>query len=57
MACAFASALTDLVDGFVAGVLQTQVDHGVLQCSAHVELQGQIVHPLGRGEKTDGRSG
>lgn len=35
-----------LVDGFVAGVLQTQVDHGVLQCAAHVELQGQVVHSL-----------
>lgn len=39
-------AVTDLVDGFVAGVLQAQVDHGVLQRPAHVELQGQIVHPL-----------
>lgn len=36
----------DLVDGFIAGVLQPQVDHGVLQRPAHVELQGQIVHPL-----------
>lgn len=38
--------LSDLVDGFIAGVLQPQVDHGVLERPAHVELQRQIIHPL-----------
>lgn len=42
--------LAHLVDGFIAGVLQPQVDHGVLQRPAHVELQGQIIHPLDGGE-------
>lgn len=37
-----------LVDGFITGVLQAQVDHGVLQRSAHVELQRQIINPLNR---------
>jgi len=37
---------SDLIDGFVAGVLQAQVDHGVLERPAHVELQRQIIHPL-----------
>lgn len=56
VACAFACllAVTDLVDGFVAGVLQAQVDHGVLQRPAHVELQGQIVHPLEKKKKRTG---
>lgn len=36
----------DLIDGFIAGVLQPEVDHCVLECSAHVELQRQIVHSL-----------
>lgn len=35
-----------LVDGLITGVLQAQVDHGVLQRSAHVELQRQIINPL-----------
>lgn len=35
-----------LVDGFITGVLQPQVDHGVLESPAHVELQRQIIHPL-----------
>lgn len=38
--------LSDLVDGFIAGVLQPQVDHRVLERPAHVELQRQIIHPL-----------
>ena len=41
----------DLVDGFITGVLQPQVDHRVLQCPAHVELQRQIIHPLVEKEK------
>ena len=41
-----------LVGGFIAGVLQAEVDHGVLQSSTHVELQRQVVDPLG----TDSRS-
>lgn len=35
-----------LVDGLITGVLQAQVDHSVLQRSAHVELQRQIINPL-----------
>ena len=35
-----------LVDGFVASVLQPQVNHGVLQSPPHVELQGEVVNPL-----------
>lgn len=38
--------VSDLVDGFIAGVLQPEVDHSVLEGPAHVELQGQIIHPL-----------
>ena len=49
--CEFQS---DLVDCFIAGVLQPQVDHGVLQRPAHVELQRQIIHPLhGKKQNTD----
>lgn len=40
-----------LVDGFIAGILQPQVDHRVLERPAHVELQRQIIHPLGEKEK------
>lgn len=28
-----------LVDGFIAGILQAQVDHGVLKGPTHVKLQ------------------
>lgn len=35
-----------LIGGFVAGVLQSKVDHGVLQSPAHVELKGEVIHPL-----------
>ena len=35
-----------LVHGFITGTLYTKVDHSVGQSPAHVELQGQIVHPL-----------
>ena len=42
------SVLSHLVDGLVTGVLQPQVNHGVLEGSAHVELQGEVVHPLDR---------
>ena len=31
----------------IAGALNTEVDHGVGEGPAHVELQGQIVHTLG----------
>ena len=37
---------SDLVDCFIAGVLQPEVDHRVLERPAHVELQRQIIHPL-----------
>ena len=40
-------ALTDLVHGLVAGALDAEVDHGVGEGPAHVELQGQVVHTLG----------
>ena len=40
-------ALTYLVHGLVAGALDAEVDHGVGEGPAHVELQGQVVHPLG----------
>lgn len=43
--------VSDLVDGFIAGVLQPQVDHGVLERPAHVELQRQIIHPLNTWER------
>lgn len=35
-----------LVGGLIAGVLQRQVHHGVLECAAHVELQGDVVDAL-----------
>lgn len=41
-----------LVNGFIAGVLQAQVHHRVLQGAAHVELQGQVINTLGRQSKT-----
>ena len=47
-------ALTDLVHGLVAGALDAEVDHGVGEGPAHVELQGQVVHTLrvlGRGRR------
>lgn len=40
-----------LIGGFVTCVLQSQVDHGVLQGAAHVELQREIVHALQTGGK------
>ena len=40
-------ALTDLVHGLVAGALDAEVDHGVGEGPAHVELQRQVVHTLG----------
>ena len=45
-----------LVDGFVAGVLKAKIDHGVLQRSAHVELQGQVVDPLRTNSRTQPES-
>ena len=41
-----------LVHGFVASTVDADVDHGVLQGSAHVELQGEIVNSLERGDMT-----
>lgn len=38
---------TDLVHGLVAGALDAEVDHGVGQTAAHVELQAEVVHALG----------
>lgn len=38
--------LPHLVCGFITGVLQGQVNHGVLQSPAHVELQGEVVDTL-----------
>lgn len=35
-----------LVGGLIAGVLQRQVHHGVLEGAAHVELQGDVVDTL-----------
>lgn len=35
-----------LVNGFIAGVLQAEVNHSVLQSSAHVKLQREVVDPL-----------
>lgn len=35
-----------LVCGFIAGILQGQVHHGVLQSTAHVKLQGEVVDAL-----------
>ena len=36
-----------LVHGFIAGSLNAEVDHGVGEAPAHVELQGEVVHTLG----------
>lgn len=44
--------MSDLVDGFVAGVLQPQVDHCVLESPPHVELQRQIIDPLQKQKPT-----
>ena len=38
---------TDLVHSLVAGALDAEVDHGVGQTAAHVELQAEVVHALG----------
>lgn len=35
-----------LVCGFITGVFQCQVNHGVLESPAHVELKGEVIHPL-----------
>ncbi len=40
------SFMVYLVHGLVAGALDAQVDHGVGQGAAHVELQGEVVHAL-----------
>ena len=39
--------VSHLVGGLIAGILQSQVDRGVLQRAPHVELQGDVVHTLG----------
>lgn len=38
--------ISHLVGGLIAGALQGQIHHGVLQGSAHVELQREVVHTL-----------
>ena len=38
---------TNLVHGLVTGALDAEVDHGVGQTAAHVELQAEVVHALG----------
>ena len=38
---------TDLVHGLVTGALDAEVHHGVGQAAPHVELQAEVVHPLG----------
>lgn len=40
------NGMLHLIGGLIAGVLQGEVDHGVLQSPAHVELQGQVVDAL-----------
>lgn len=35
-----------LIHGFVASPLDSNVDHGVVQGSTHVELQREVVDPL-----------
>ena len=35
-----------LVHGLVTSTLDPKVDHRVGQAAAHVELQGEVVHPL-----------
>ncbi len=40
------SFMVYLVHGLVAGALDAQVDHGVGQGAAHVELQGEVVYTL-----------
>ena len=35
-----------LVHGLVTGALDAEVDHGVGQAPAHVELQAEVVHAL-----------
>jgi len=38
--------LSHLVDGLITGVLQTQINHGILERSTHVELQRQVIYTL-----------
>lgn len=45
------ASLSHLVRGLIAGVLQCQVHHGVLEGAAHVELKGDVVHTLQFGQK------
>lgn len=45
------NAALHLVHGLIAGVLQGQVHHGVLQGTAHIELKGNVVHTLQFGRK------
>jgi hypothetical protein len=46
----FSIKLFYLIEGFVAGTLDSKVDHGVGEGATHVELQGQVVHPLHSGQ-------
>lgn len=45
------ASLSHLVRGLIAGVLQCQVHHGVLEGAAHVEFKGDVVHTLQFGQK------
>ena len=38
---------THLIHRLVTGPLDAEVDHGVGQAAPHVELQTEVVHPLG----------
>lgn len=42
-----------LVHGFVTGVLQRKVHHGVLEGAAHVELKGDVVNTLQIGKEME----
>ncbi len=44
-------SLSHLIRGLITGILQGQVHHGVLECTAHVELKGDVVHALQFGRK------
>lgn len=45
--------LLHLVCGLITGVLQSQVNHGVLQSAAHVKLQGEVVDTLQENKEYD----
>ena len=39
--------ISNLIHGLVTGTLDAEVDHGVGEGPTHVELQGEVVQPLG----------